>query len=185
MNKKGEESTQYFGGKTINVILGVIVALFIAFVIGRFAYSYVAQETELQKAGKQLQNIVEEIEYALDEEEGQIDNFFPPKGWYLRSSDGIKEGAERDDENRPIKYGRILDEKCLMESCLCICKTISCNSDRICEGFDFIVEVDEEHGYESYYHQNTLRLEGFEKLVIAFGGGGNNEVDRVIIRRGG
>ena len=161
LNKKAEESTSYLGGKTVNVILGVIVALFIVFVIGRFVYSYVQGENDLQKAGKQMQNVLEKIDYVREDRISDSITIYPPVNWYLKS----------DDE------GDIKDTQCLIGSCLCICEIVSCNGEnRICKGFDYKVEIDESYfqqgtsgniagaGFQDY--PNTIKLKSIERLRI-------------------
>jgi len=159
MNKKAEESTSYLGGKTVNVILSVVVALFIVFVIGKLVYSYVQEESDLQKAGGQLQNVLEKIDYVREDRISDSIVIYPPGEWFLRSDGGI-----------------ILDEQCLMDSCLCICEDVRCESEnRICKGFDYKMEVDESYhevgagsvggaGFED--HPNTLKLKSIERLRI-------------------
>ncbi len=158
INKKAEESVQYFGGKTLNVVLAIAVALLLVFVISKFVYGYINQKTELQKAGEQLQNILEKIDYVTNERVSDSLNIYPPEGWFLESDDG-------ED---------ITDEQCLKETCLCICENVLCKDNRICKGFDYEVEVGDTYVQTNVVgpsaavseFPNTIRLDSFEKLRI-------------------
>jgi len=174
-NKKAESSSVYLGQKTVNVVLSVIVALFIVFLIGVLVYGYLDKETDLQKAGKQMQNIIEKID-VVKERIGDNLIIYPPENWFLKS-----------DKDATIK-----DDACYLESCLCFCKDASCEGERICQGFDFIVEVDERYreyggggnaaGVAAGYQENTMRLQSIEKLRLDFVSIGD-EVDKIRIKR--
>jgi hypothetical protein len=128
-NKKGD---QLLGEHTVNGVVEILViVILVGFVITAVILFWPSTyENYLRQANDQLNKLVIKANHVNENGEEESLDIFPPAEWYLRtfSDYDFPEGECRRKN-----------------SCLCICKTLSCNDKNAmkCEGFDFEVKVAE------------------------------------------
>ena len=129
MNKKAD---QLLGEHTVNGIVEILViVILVGFVIVAVIFFWPsAEDTYLKQAIDQLNKVVAKVNHVNENVEEESLDIFPPAGWYLKTF-----------PNYDFPEGECRRKA----SCLCICKTMSCDDKRTikCEGFDYEVKVAE------------------------------------------
>ena len=127
-NKKGFELAK----TTLRIIMSIL-ALLILLYMGYYVYAGVMGGQIEKKARTELEKIENQINLVKDTETTEaIVDIYPPEGLFLKS-DEVGEIDDADCKN--------------MKSCLCFCDDFECNELKVCNGYDFIVEVDGDYSY--------------------------------------
>ncbi len=159
MNKKGIE---FMGSHVVNILIGVIVGFLLMLLIYGL-YTIFSDENSLKKAEAELDKIalvVDDVQESGDEKSATI---FPPNSWVLRTF---------PKSDFPIGECRGAVD------CLCICKDVNCESEKVCKGFSFEVEVDDSYeksggmvpfggAVSTSSYENAIELEEVEELKIS------------------
>ncbi len=122
-NKKGD----LILGSSVRLIISVLVLVMLIGLLIAVYYIFVA-ENELQKIKKQMDKLEEIIKKVHQSGKLSTIDFFPIKGWYLKTFPDLD-----------VPIGACVDKRA--ESCLCVCDLFDCKNKFDCRWFDFKVAV--------------------------------------------
>jgi hypothetical protein len=131
-NKKGRLILE----SSVKLVISVLVLVMLIGLLIAVYYILVA-ENELQKIKKQMDKLEEITKKVHQSGKLSTIDFFPIKGWYLKTFNIGDEGFG----GFPI--GACVDNRA--ESCLCVCDKSDCKEKFDCRWFDFKVFIAEEH----------------------------------------
>lgn len=126
---------------SVKLVISVLVLVMLIGLLIAVYYILVA-ENELQKIKKQMDKLEEITKKVHQSGKLSTVDFFPIKGWYLKS---FNYGDKGFDGFPP---GACVDNRA--ESCLCVCDTKECEDKFDCRWFDFKVFIAEEHRVINY-----------------------------------
>ena len=127
-NKKGRLISE----ASVKLVISVLVLVMLIGLLIAVYYILVA-ENELQKIKKQMDKLEEITKKVHQSGKLSTVDFFPIKGWYLKS---FNYGDKGFDGFPP---GACVDNRA--ESCLCVCDNSDCKNKFDCRWFDFKVAV--------------------------------------------
>ncbi len=125
---------------SVKLVISVLVLVMLIGLLIAVYYILVA-ENELQKIKKQMDKLEEITKKVHQSGKLSTVDFFPIKGWYLKS---FNYGDKGFDGFPP---GACVDNRA--ESCLCVCEYLNCEKFD-CRWFDFKVFIAEEHRVINY-----------------------------------
>ncbi|MAG61682.1 hypothetical protein CMI43_02620 [Candidatus Pacearchaeota archaeon] len=135
-NKKGRLISE----ASVKLVISVLVLVMLIGLLIAVYYILVA-ENELQKIKKQMDKLEEITKKVHQSGKLSTVDFFPIKGWYLKTF---------PDFDFPI--GACVDNRA--ESCLCVCDQVNCKDKFDCRWFDFKVRLG--YNLQSFYLRDAI-----------------------------
>lgn len=139
--------------RLINIIIAVLCIVILVYLIARL-YNFTTEQNDLQKATKNFENIKMSVESVKTSNQETRVIALSPKKWVLKS---FKKGSYIPTGICPG-----------YDFCLCICQEGNCVAKlpRVCQGYDYSVEV--KGSYTSYQQSFDLDLSTEYENAIGF-----------------